>query len=64
MSTDKKNIPCPQCGKKANWTSENTFRPFCSERCKMVDLGEWADEKYRVPGDPNALPDNDDGEDG
>ena len=31
------------------WTRENKFRPFCSERCKMIDLGQWATEAYRVP---------------
>jgi uncharacterized protein len=31
------------------WGSENRFRPFCSERCKMIDLGQWATEGYRVP---------------
>ena len=30
---------------------ENPFRPFCSERCKMIDLGTWASEGYRVPGE-------------
>ncbi len=31
------------------WSSENRFRPFCSERCKMIDLGQWATGAYRVP---------------
>lgn len=31
------------------WTAESRWRPFCSERCKLIDLGQWADEKYRVP---------------
>ena len=48
----KKEIACPTCKKKSTWTTENAFRPFCSERCKLIDLGEWADEGYRVPGDP------------
>jgi uncharacterized protein len=58
----KKHITCPTCGKKNTWTPENTYRPFCSERCKLIDLGEWADEKYRVPSEPanpSELPDND-----
>lgn len=57
----KKNITCPTCGKKATWTTDNAFRPFCSERCKLIDLGDWADEKHRVPGesvDTNELSDN------
>lgn len=55
------DITCPTCGKKDTWKPENKFRPFCSERCKLIDLGEWADESYRVAGDPanpNELPDN------
>lgn len=42
-------VSCPQCGKPVPWTPENRYRPFCSERCKMVDLGAWASERYRVP---------------
>ena len=43
-------VTCPQCGKPVPWTSESRYRPFCSERCKMIDLGAWASERYRVPG--------------
>jgi endogenous inhibitor of DNA gyrase (YacG/DUF329 family) len=42
-------ITCPICKKKTTW-EENPNRPFCSERCKLVDLGKWADEEYRVKG--------------
>lgn len=40
---------CPQCGKIIVWNPENRYRPFCSERCKMIDLGQWAAESYRIP---------------
>jgi endogenous inhibitor of DNA gyrase (YacG/DUF329 family) len=40
---------CPTCGKPAEW-KDNPYRPFCSERCKLVDLGRWVNEEYRVPG--------------
>ena len=43
-------VRCPTCGKEARWTG-NAVRPFCSERCKIRDLGNWASERYRVPGD-------------
>lgn len=43
------SLECPICGKAVTW-EENEFRPFCSERCKMIDLGRWADERYRIPG--------------
>lgn len=41
-------VPCPQCGKELHWDVANRYRPFCSERCKLIDLGKWADEEYRV----------------
>lgn len=44
-----KAVNCPQCGTKVEWTPASKFRPFCSERCKLIDLGEWAAERYRVP---------------
>jgi uncharacterized protein len=42
-------MKCPTCGKPVDWP-DNPFRPFCSERCKLVDLGKWVNEEYRVPG--------------
>ncbi|MBX3630198.1 MAG: DNA gyrase inhibitor YacG [Nitrosomonas sp.] len=41
-------VNCPQCGKSVLWHSDNTFRPFCSERCKTMDLAQWARESYRI----------------
>lgn len=54
-------VRCPQCGDDAVWGPENPFRPFCSERCKLIDLGCWASESYRISGqqdpeDPAAPP--------
>ena len=43
-----RTFPCPRCGEASLWEN-NEFRPFCSERCKMIDLGAWATESYRVP---------------
>lgn len=40
-------IACPHCKNKTTW-EENPWRPFCSERCKMIDLGKWAQEDYRI----------------
>lgn len=42
-------VTCPQCGKEVAWSSENPHRPFCSERCRLIDLGQWATESYRIP---------------
>jgi uncharacterized protein len=50
--TLKKEIKCPHCGLLSLYTPENKFRPFCSERCRMIDLGHWADGTYRVPLKP------------
>ncbi len=40
-------IICPVCRKKTTW-EENPWRPFCSERCKLVDFGKWVDEEYKI----------------
>ncbi len=42
-------IRCPICKKYTTW-EENPYRPFCSERCKLVDLGRWASAEYRIEG--------------
>lgn len=42
-------VPCPTCRKETPWAN-NPYRPFCSERCKLVDLGNWAEGKYQVQG--------------
>jgi len=41
-------MKCPICGKPTKW-KENPDRPFCSERCRTIDLGNWASEEYVVP---------------
>jgi endogenous inhibitor of DNA gyrase (YacG/DUF329 family) len=42
-------VPCPICSKPALFSPANPFRPFCSERCKLIDLGQWASESYCIP---------------
>ncbi len=42
-------VKCPQCKAEVTWDN-NPHRPFCSERCQLIDLGAWADERYRIPG--------------
>ncbi|MES2106738.1 MAG: DNA gyrase inhibitor YacG [Pseudomonadota bacterium] len=42
-------VDCPTCGGKVTWNEASKFRPFCSERCKQIDLGAWAEEKYTIP---------------
>lgn len=45
----KKIIACPNCKKLIEYTTSNPYRPFCSERCKLIDLGQWLVESYRIP---------------
>jgi endogenous inhibitor of DNA gyrase (YacG/DUF329 family) len=52
MIQDKgKKVSCPTCGKPVNRSAGQNYRPFCSERCKLVDLGSWLDESNRIPGE-------------
>jgi len=44
-------MKCPTCNKRVEW-ADNPFRPFCSERCKLLDFDRWVSEDYRVPGGP------------
>ena len=43
-----KTFPCPSCGESSTWEG-NESRPFCSERCKLIDLGAWANDEYTLP---------------
>ncbi|WP_025731963.1 DNA gyrase inhibitor YacG [Carnimonas nigrificans] len=46
-------VKCPQCGTQVVWNEEQSpYRPFCSKRCRLIDLGEWASEGHRIPGEP------------
>lgn len=45
------SVDCPTCGRKVPFDAGNRWRPFCSARCKTVDLGAWAAERYRIAGD-------------
>jgi uncharacterized protein len=61
MSSGSLIVKCPTCQRAVPWTNEQHFKPFCSERCKLIDLGEWVMEEKRIAGEP-LLPegDNDD----
>ncbi len=49
-------VACPTCGQDVEWSAASALRPFCSKRCQLIDLGEWADEEKRIPG-PDDLSD-------
>ena len=51
MSSEVRIVVCPQCGGPSRYETKNTFRPFCSERCRNIDLGAWANEEHRLPDD-------------
>jgi len=50
-------VACPTCKKPVPWTAAHTFKPFCSERCRLIDLGDWATEGHKIPGEPAFLTD-------
>jgi endogenous inhibitor of DNA gyrase (YacG/DUF329 family) len=47
-------VRCPRCGREKEYEG-NEFRPFCSERCKLLDFGAWADEQFSLPSDSTEL---------
>jgi hypothetical protein len=47
-----RKVKCPACGIEVAWHESSRFRPFCSERCRTTDLGDWAAERHRIAGDP------------
>jgi uncharacterized protein len=42
-------VKCPTCGRSIEWSDRSPFRPFCSERCRVIDLGAWLTEKHAIP---------------
>ena len=47
-SAPARTVACPRCRQPAVFAPANRWRPFCSERCRALDLGAWASESYRV----------------
>ena len=54
--TGAKTAPCPTCKQPAGFGPDNPWRPFCSERCKLSDLGGWFAGRYAIPADDEAEP--------
>jgi len=52
MTSSVKSVNCPTCQKQVEWIEANKYRPFCCERCKLVDFGEWANERHSIAGAP------------
>jgi endogenous inhibitor of DNA gyrase (YacG/DUF329 family) len=57
-------VKCPTCKQPVTWTYEQLFKPFCSERCKLIDLGEWFMENKAIPGEPLLEDEPGDGQEG
>ena len=51
-----RQVDCPTCQAAVVWTSSNKYRPFCSERCKLIDFGEWAKENYVISESDSSEP--------
>lgn len=43
-------VKCPTCQTEIEWSEKSTYRPFCSKRCKLIDFGDWAEERNTIPG--------------
>lgn len=54
--SEPKVVNCPHCGTPVVWGPQSPYRPFCSERCRKIDLGAWASDSYRIAG--GAPPDD------
>lgn len=63
MNTRVLEVNCPSCMKKVVWSEASPWRPFCSQRCKLIDFGDWASERHSIAGE-SALPDDDEDDDG
>lgn len=48
-------VNCPTCQKEVIWSPENPYRPFCCQRCRLIDLGEWASENRSIIGNNDDL---------
>ena len=44
----ERTVRCPTCNKTTVYSEKNDYRPFCSERCRLIDLGNWLEEDYRI----------------
>jgi endogenous inhibitor of DNA gyrase (YacG/DUF329 family) len=57
-----RTVPCPTCRRPVEWSPESPWRPFCSERCKLVDLGAWVSESRAIAGEEIPIVQGDGGE--
>jgi len=53
MATSSRR-PCPTCGREIEWSERFPYRPFCSDRCRLIDLGAWLREEHSIPGEASG----------
>jgi endogenous inhibitor of DNA gyrase (YacG/DUF329 family) len=51
-------VKCPTCRRPVEWSEESIYRPFCSDRCRLIDLGAWFNEQHRIPDESPAADDD------
>ena len=51
-------VKCPTCRRRVDWNETSVYRPFCSDRCRLIDLGAWFKEEHAIPGEPAIDPDD------
>ena len=56
-------VACPTCQRPVEWSDASPFRPFCSERCRLIDFGAWVTEKHAIPGEEIPAPHGQDADD-
>ena len=59
MNTRVLEVNCPTCMTKVPWSETSPWRPFCSQRCKLIDFGDWASQRHSIPGETPLLDDED-----
>ena len=47
-------VKCPTCRRDVEWSPASQYRPFCSDRCRLIDLGAWLTEQHKIPDDGTA----------
>lgn len=49
-------VKCPTCGRPVEWSEQSAYRPFCSDRCRLIDLGAWFSEQHKIPDESGSGP--------
>ncbi len=47
-------VKCPTCKRRVEWSEASVYRPFCSDRCRLIDLGAWLTEQHKIPDESSA----------